>query len=167
MELMNDDPRLRAAPRMAAMADTGPRVKAVRVEDDSMADAGVSSGDLVNLDPDLPALPGDVVLVIDSAGSYFLREYRQRTGGEFEAAARNMAYPSFLSSSHALRVVAVATHITKPLRRRAGSIGSSLLGIVGFLFASALIAASDLYLPQQDDEHTHAPSRALFAQAFA
>lgn len=135
MESLNTDARLSSAPRIAAAPDTGPRVKALVVFDDSMAPT-MRPGDMVQLDPDLQPQAGDKVLVQDSAGTYHLREYRLRSGGAFEAAAHNPAHATLHSEADGLRVVAVATHLTQSLRGGSmlGRAAAGLAGALGALF---------------------------------
>lgn len=141
MTLSNDDARLGSAPRIAAGPESGPKVKAVRVADDSMAPT-MRPGDLVHLDPDLTPHPGDKVLVQDNVGAYHLREYRLRSGGAFEAAAHNPAHATLHSGADGLRVIAVATHMTHSLRAGALThLSVAVLGTVGALFVGSALCA--------------------------
>ena len=115
METTSSDPRLAAAPRIAVLDTTGVRAKAVVVNDDAMATL-ISAGNLIHLDPDLVPRAGDTVLVVDDHETYYIREYRVRTAGAFEATPSNAAYATLHSLTHGLRVVAVATHVTQSLR---------------------------------------------------
>lgn len=146
MEVANDDPRLSSAPRIAASPETGPRVKAMQVMDDSMSPT-ISAGDMVHLDPDREPQAGNKVLVVDAHGVYYLREYRLRSGGAFEAAAHNSAHATLHSAADGLRVVAVATHVTLSLLGNAARFGTNVMGALGFLFATFTIDFSDLLMP--------------------
>ena len=115
MESLNSDPRLSTAPRVTVGDASGVRTKVVVVNDDAMSPL-ICVGDLIHLDPDLVPMAGDKVLVVDDQGIYYIREYRVRPAGVFEATPCNPAYATLHSGQHGLRAVAVATHITQPLR---------------------------------------------------
>lgn len=115
MESLNTDPRLSAAPRVTVGDARSPRTKVVIVNDDAMSPL-ICAGNLIHLDPDLVPIAGDKVLVIDAQGVHYVREYRVRAAGAFEATPCNPAYATLHSVAHGLRVVAVATYITQPLR---------------------------------------------------
>lgn len=54
------------------------------------------------------AQPGDVVLVRDQAGEYYIREYHLLRAGQWLAAAPNPAYQPMQAAAEQLQVVAVA-----------------------------------------------------------
>lgn len=78
----------------------------VTAPDDSMAPR-VRSGQQVELDSTLQVRPGDGVLVIDEAGHWYLRVYRQRRPDSWEAHPLNDAYQALDSARDGLRVAAV------------------------------------------------------------
>lgn len=146
MEVINSDPRLVTAPRMAASVDAGPRAKAVQIVDDSMAPA-MRVGDTLHFDPDVSPSAGLTVLVVDGAGQHHIREYRVRSGGAFEAAAHNPTHATLHSEKDSLRVIAVATHLTQSLIGRGTLLGrtaGSLIGIVGALFLGTALYVGEL-----------------------
>ena len=116
METTSSDPRLVSSPRVTVIDTAGARAKVVIVNDDAMSPL-ISAGNLIHLDPDLSPRAGDTVLVVDDHGVYYIREYRVRTAGAFEATPSNAAYATLHSQTHGLRVIAVATHITQALRQ--------------------------------------------------
>ena len=61
---------------------------------------------------DLSPRPGDGVLIADADGNYYLRIYKQRRPGNWEAHAENTAYQALDSERDGLRVlgVLVAVH---------------------------------------------------------
>lgn len=83
-----------------------PRKFEVTLPDDSMAPRA-KSGQLVTLQSDLTPQPGDGVLVSDAHGNHFLRIYRQRRPGHWEAHATNEAYQALDSERDGLTVLAV------------------------------------------------------------
>lgn len=56
---------------------------------------------------DATAAPGDVVLLVDAAGSFMVREFRQLTPGRWQAFAHNPAFLPLDFDTAKLRVVAV------------------------------------------------------------
>lgn len=115
VQLNNDDVALRGAPRVASARPKAKRSKRAQVPDNSMAPT-LHEGDSVEPDPDELAAPGDIVLVKDRAGHYYLREFRERTYG-FDAHPHNPSYATLESARDGLTVEAVATHYVRPLRR--------------------------------------------------
>jgi transcriptional regulator with XRE-family HTH domain len=86
---------------------------AVEMPDDSMA-PWIRRGDLVRFASTHAASAGDVVLVADSAGGLYVRTYRQRRAGEWQAAPASEAYESLDSVRDALRLVGVFTGLDRP-----------------------------------------------------
>lgn len=78
--------------------------------DDSMSPR-VREGQMVTFDRTLEARPGDGVLVVDGSGNHYIREYRQRRPGVWEAHAASPAYQPLESEADALRVVAVVVAV--------------------------------------------------------
>lgn len=82
----------------------------VAAPDDSMAPR-VRKGELLELDTTLQPRAGDGVLVRDDAGHCYLRTYRERRPGHWEAAAVNPAFQALDSERDGLRVIAVVTAV--------------------------------------------------------
>jgi SOS-response transcriptional repressor LexA len=78
----------------------------VALPDDAMAPRA-PAGTLVKFDSTRQANPGDGILVVASTGQIAFREYRLRLGGAWEGHATNPAYPSLLSTTDALKIIAV------------------------------------------------------------
>ncbi|WP_341973170.1 LexA family transcriptional regulator [Roseateles sp. PN1] len=78
----------------------------IAVPDDAMAPR-VRAGTECLFKTDLSARPGAGVLVRDSSGAVYLREYREAPGGAWEAHAANPAYRTLHSVADGLRVIAV------------------------------------------------------------
>lgn len=78
--------------------------------DDSMAPR-VRSGQLVTFETGINPLPGDGVLVVDGEGNRYLRQYRQKRPGHFEAHALNEAYQPMDSEQDRLTVLAVVVAV--------------------------------------------------------
>lgn len=76
------------------------------IPDDAMAPR-VRAGTECFFKTDIPARPGAGVLVRDSSGAVYLREYREAAGGAWEAHAANPAYRTLHSQADGLRVLAV------------------------------------------------------------
>lgn len=87
-----------------------PDVFKLAVPDASMAPK-VQQGTMVEFTRQLAPRPGDGVLVRDSAGHYYVRMYRERRPGHWEAYAVNEAYRPLDSRDDALEVVAVLTAV--------------------------------------------------------
>jgi transcriptional regulator with XRE-family HTH domain len=116
--LYNDDESLNLINRApCASASVTRRSKRLAIGDSAMEPL-LSVGDSVQIEPDMAAEPGDIVLVRDSAQAHHLREYRARPGGAFEAYPHNPAYATLESVRDGLDVIAVATHFIRELRRR-------------------------------------------------
>lgn len=145
MSFLNEDPRLAGSPRVPVAADTGPRAKAIYLPDDSMMP--MRAGDLIHLDPDLLPHAGDKVLVEDSSGNFYIREYRLRSGGAFEAAASNPAHATLHSETDGLKVIAVATHVTQTLRNGVSKVidtlSAGLLSMIGFVVVGTALYMGD------------------------
>lgn len=74
----------------------GPRTFGIKVPDDSMAPL-ISHGDIVIVDPDKPALPGKIVLVLMGSESdrVLIRRFRALTGnGDAELRPENADFPT-------------------------------------------------------------------------
>lgn len=76
------------------------------IPDDAMAPR-VRAGTECFFKTGIPARPGAGVLVRDSGGHVYLREYREAAGGAWEAHATNPAYRTLHSQADGLRVIAV------------------------------------------------------------
>lgn len=114
IEVLNTDARLFANPQVTAWKTAGMRTKVVGVIDDAMYPL-IQRGCKVQLDPDISPVAGDKILVVDGTGNYHLREYKVRASETFEAAPCNPAYPTLDSKINNLRVIAVATHVTRSI----------------------------------------------------
>lgn len=78
--------------------------------DDSMAPR-VRTGQIVTFDSTLQARTGDGVLVVDADGNPYLRIYKERRPGVWEAHAENPAYLPLESERDGLRVLAVVVGV--------------------------------------------------------
>jgi transcriptional regulator with XRE-family HTH domain len=107
MTKANDDLSIADLPLVPADPRVGPRTKAVQMLDDSMAPR-IRPGDVLLFDPDMAALPGKVVLVVAPDGQHYVRMYRVRHGGRWEAVAESAGYDSLDSETDQLTVVATA-----------------------------------------------------------
>lgn len=87
-----------------------PEVFKLAAPDTSMAPK-VAQGTLVELDRSLTPRPGDGVLVRDRDGHHYLRVYREKRPGHWEAYAINDAYSPLDSQADGLSVVAVLTAV--------------------------------------------------------
>lgn len=87
-----------------------PEVFKLAVPDASMAPK-VPQGTMVEFTRHLAPRPGDGVLVRDSAGHCYMRLYRERRPGHWEAYAINEAYRPLDSKDDALEVLAVLTAV--------------------------------------------------------
>lgn len=83
-----------------------PDVFRVEVPDDAMADR-VMKGHLVRFDKRIDPRPGDGVLVADTSGAWYFRQYSPGAQGRFSAVARNSAYQMLDSERDGLEVLAV------------------------------------------------------------
>lgn len=82
----------------------------VAMPDDSMAPR-LRQGQVARFDRDLEARPGDAVLVQDDHGRTYVRMYRERRPGLWEAHPVNDAYQSLDSERDGLQLVAVLTGV--------------------------------------------------------
>jgi len=114
--LYNDDEALNIAPRVVATARSTRRTKHLQVPDDAMQPT-LLIGDSVQVEPGAEAQPGDVVVVKDANARHYLREFRDRGAGEFDAAPHNVTHATLNSKRDGLSVEAVVTHVIRPLRR--------------------------------------------------
>lgn len=87
-----------------------PEVFELSAPDASMAPK-VPQGTLVKLERRLTPRPGDGVLVRDREGHHYLRVYREKRPGHWEAYAINEAYSPLDSQADGLVVVAVLTAV--------------------------------------------------------
>jgi len=83
-----------------------------QVPDDAMAPR-VRAGTECFFKVDIAPRPGAGVLVRDSSGTVYLREYREASGGAWEAHAINPAYRTLHSVADGLRVIAVLRGVMK------------------------------------------------------
>lgn len=84
----------------------------VTVQDDSMSSpdgAGLAIGDRAIFETGRAPKPGRNVLVRDSLGNLFIREYRIRRPGQWQAVAKHPAYQALDSVADQLVIVAVQT----------------------------------------------------------
>ena len=116
VNLYNDDEALNITPRVVATSKSTRRTKHLQVADDAMHPT-ILVGDSVQVEPGLEASPGDVVLVKDVKERRYLREYRDRGAGEFDAAPHNTVHATLQSARDGLTIEAVVTHVIRPLRR--------------------------------------------------
>lgn len=90
------------------MTEPLPAAFSLVFRDDAMApDFPISS--IGRFATDRQPVPGRPVLVADSAGNAYIRDYRPRTAEHWLAVARNPAYQPLDSASDGLRVLAVMT----------------------------------------------------------
>jgi len=90
------------------MTEPLPAAFSLVFRDDAMApDFPISS--IGRFATDRQPVPGRPVLVADSAGNAYVRDYRPRTADHWLAVARNTAYQPLDSSADGLRVLAVMT----------------------------------------------------------
>ena len=87
-----------------------PDVFKLAVPDTSMAPK-VPQGTLVEFTRSLQPRPGDGVLVKDQDGHHYVRVYREKRPGHWEAYAINDAYSPLDSQADGLTVVAVLTAV--------------------------------------------------------
>lgn len=78
----------------------------VAVPDDAMSPR-VRQGQMVVFSGELDPKPGDGVLVQDSTGTHFFRQYQERKPGHWQAVAMNAAYQPLDSIADGLKVLAV------------------------------------------------------------
>jgi hypothetical protein len=90
--------------------DTEVRRFRAAMPDDSMAPR-LRQGQIARFDRDLEARPGDAVLVQDDHGRMYVRMYRERRPGLWEAHCVNDAYQSLDSERDGLQLVAVLTGV--------------------------------------------------------
>jgi phage repressor protein C with HTH and peptisase S24 domain len=76
------------------------------VPDDAMAPR-VRAGQMIVLSAELDPRPGDGVLVQDSDGTHYFRQYQERRPGHWQAVAFNEAYQPLDSITDGLKVLAV------------------------------------------------------------
>lgn len=87
-----------------------PAVFKVEMPDDSMAPR-IRAGHIVRIDSTLQPRPGDATLVRDSEGRHYVRLYRQRRPGVWEAAPTNEAYQPLESDRDGLVAIGVVTGV--------------------------------------------------------
>lgn len=87
-----------------------PATFSVALPDDAMAPR-VRRGDVVRFRRGVTALPGDGVLVVDAAGRWYFRLYRERKPGEWEAHPINDAYQPLDAQRDGLQLLAVLVGI--------------------------------------------------------
>jgi hypothetical protein len=87
-----------------------PPLFSVAIPDDSMAPR-VRRGDVVRFQRDLQPAPGDGVLVVDTAGTWYFRLYRERRSTEWEAHALHPDYRPLIAADDKLELVAVLVGI--------------------------------------------------------
>jgi transcriptional regulator with XRE-family HTH domain len=107
MHTPNEDPAVANLPPVPADPNVGPRAKAIQMPDDSMGPR-VRRGDVLLFDPDATPAPNRIVLVATPDEQHFVRMYRVRHGGKWEAVAENPGYDTLSSDSDGLRLVATA-----------------------------------------------------------
>lgn len=74
--------------------------------DDAMAPKA-PAGSRVRFKRDSKAMPGDAVLVVDSAGETYFRLFIGGLHGRWQAAPTNHVYPTLDATEHGLRILAV------------------------------------------------------------
>jgi phage repressor protein C with HTH and peptisase S24 domain len=87
-----------------------PTLFSATIPDDSMSPR-VRRGDVVRFQRHLQPTPGDGVLVVDSTGTWFLRIYRERRPGEWEAHPLHPDYQPLRAADDKLTLVAVLVGI--------------------------------------------------------
>lgn len=93
-----------------SMEPTKPSRFKVEMPDDSMAPR-LRAGHIVRIDTTIEPRPGDAVLVRDGEGRHYVRLYRERRPGLWEAAPINEAYQPLESDRDALAVLGVLTGV--------------------------------------------------------
>lgn len=83
-----------------------PSTFALELRDEAMADALPAGTKVIFSTRETPR-PPDIVLVCDAAGHFYVREYRERTPGHWQAVAYRNGYEPLDSRADGLRVVAV------------------------------------------------------------
>lgn len=83
-----------------------PHVFSVSIPDDSMAPR-VRRGDVVRFQQGLQPTPGDGVLIVDDAGTWYFRLYRERRADAWEAHALHPDYRPLIAADDRLELVAV------------------------------------------------------------
>lgn len=87
-----------------------PPLFSVVIPDDSMAPR-VRRGDVVRFQKGLTPTPGDGVLVVDDAGTWYFRLYRERRSDAWEAHALHPDYRPLIAADDRLELVAVLVGI--------------------------------------------------------
>lgn len=78
----------------------------LEVIDDALAPE-ISKGCIARFDPARAPAPGRPILVKDSAGNYYLRDFQAGPGSRWQAVARARGYAPLDSTDHGLTLIAV------------------------------------------------------------
>ncbi len=116
--LKNNQIEADEGPSLLKPANSGPRVKATTVPDDSLA-GELAIGTIVLLDPDYAPADGDVVLVRMLDDSQHLRIYRKLADGSFDVEATAPRLQIWNSLKHGLAVTATVIGEFRDRRRAA------------------------------------------------
>jgi hypothetical protein len=92
--------------RLTVDKDQLPNTFTLALPDDALTPR-LRRGDQVELNRNLAAEPGDLVLVRDGAGQHYVREYRRHRPDDWTAAALNGAYTSLVASQDQLEIIGV------------------------------------------------------------
>lgn len=97
------------------LIDAPDRTTLHRVRGDSMRDAGILEGDLVAVEHNSPAAPGDIVIaVVDNEMT--VKTLRQDPGGAFFLEAANPAYAAIRPKT-SLEILGVVVSVARRVRR--------------------------------------------------
>ncbi len=116
--LENDQIEADNGPSLLKPAQSGARVKATTVPDDSLA-GELAVGTIVLLDPDYEPTDGDIVLVRMLDDSQHLRIYRKLADGTFDVETTAPRLRTWNSAKHGLAVMATVIGEFRDRRRAA------------------------------------------------
>jgi repressor LexA len=97
------------------LIDQPNRTSLHRVRGDSMRDAGILDGDLVALEHNAPASPGDIVVAV-SDGELTVKTLRRDAAGVFFLEAANPDYPP-IRPTVSLEIMGVVVSVARRIRR--------------------------------------------------
>lgn len=96
----------------------GPKTKFVDMPDDSMSPR-IERGDRLTIEPDWVAEPGEIVLIKDKHGEFYIRRFKHVRPGHFVAEPSNKTdYESLDSLADELEIIAVVTARREFLAKR-------------------------------------------------
>lgn len=97
------------------LIDDPNRTSLHKVRGDSMRDAGILEGDLVVVEHNAPAAPGDIVVAVVD-GEMTVKTLRRTSEGRFYLEAANPAYPE-IHPKTSLEVLGVVVSVCRRMRR--------------------------------------------------